>query len=83
MMDAWKFKTLHDSTFEATDVVHKLTDVLYVSTVAGASIFIRPIVVRDRVGNDKINCYIYIYTLSAYVVFCNCNVGSKPSSDCS
>jgi hypothetical protein len=61
MMDAWKFKTLHDSTFEATDVVHKLTDVLYVSTVAGASIFIRPIVVRERerVGNDEVKLSIH------------------------
>ena len=28
MLDAWKFKTLHDSTFEAQDVAHKLVDVL-------------------------------------------------------
>lgn len=44
-MDAWKFKTMHDSTFEATDVAHKMIDAIYVSTVAGAAIFIRPVAV--------------------------------------
>lgn len=38
MLDAWKFKTLHDSTFEAQDVVHKLVDVLYATTAAGACV---------------------------------------------
>jgi hypothetical protein len=39
MLDAWKFKTLHDSTFEAQDIVHKLIDVLYATTAAGVCVF--------------------------------------------
>lgn len=39
MLDAWKFKTLHDSTFEAQDIVHKLVDVLYATTAAGVCVF--------------------------------------------
>jgi hypothetical protein len=39
--DAWRFKTLHDSTFAATDVVHKLLDILYMCSVASAAVFIQ------------------------------------------
>ena len=51
MIDAWKFKTLHDSTFEATDVVHKIVDMLYMSTVAAAAAFIKPYSVMDDLDN--------------------------------
>lgn len=40
--DAWRFKTLHDSTFCATDVVHKLLDIIYMCSVASAAVFIQP-----------------------------------------
>ena len=42
-----RFKTLHDSTFEATDFVHKVVDVFYIASVASAAIFIQPLKVRS------------------------------------
>lgn len=43
MLDSWKFKTLHDSTYEATDMVHKVVDVFYIAAIAFAAIFIQPL----------------------------------------
>ena len=43
LIDSWKFKTLHDSTFSSVDITHKLYDVTYVCTVASAALFIQPL----------------------------------------
>ena len=67
MMDAWKFKTLHDSMFEATDVFHKMIDVFYVCTVGAAAIFIRPLIELEDVSQG------HAFGLSL-ALFLNCSV---------
>lgn len=69
MFDCWKMKTLHDATFSATDIYHKLFDVLYVCTVASAALFISPISLMKNFNNG------YLF---GFVVSLSLNSGNEP-----
>jgi hypothetical protein len=54
MFDAWKTKTLHDSTFCASDFSHKLFDVLYICSVSSAALFISPIYLMKDMSRARL-----------------------------
>jgi hypothetical protein len=58
MIELWRFKTIHDSTYEATDIVHKIIDTLYCASVASVAIFIQPLTVRNPAQPNSIHALI-------------------------
>ena len=55
MIELWRFKTIHDSTFEATDIFHKIIDTLYCASVGSVAIFIQPLKVRECILIHVVN----------------------------
>jgi len=58
MIELWRFKTIHDSTYEATDIVHKIIDTLYCASVASVAIFFQPLTVRNPAQPNPLHALI-------------------------